>query len=62
MKIEILKDHESGLKEGQIKDVRPSAASQLIRDGLAKEVKAKAEKAPKKDKAEKAAPKNKAKK
>jgi ribosomal protein L9 len=62
MKIEILKDHESGLKKGQIKDVRPSAASQLIKSGLAKEVKEKAEKAPKKDKAEKAAPKNKAKK
>ena len=62
MKIEILKDDEIGLVKGQIKDVRPSAGRQLIRDGFAKEVKAKAEKAPKKDKSEKAAPKNKAKK
>ena len=60
MKIEILKDHETGLKQGQIKDIPSHLAKRIIAEGLAKEVKAKAEKAPKKDKKEKAPIKNKA--
>jgi hypothetical protein len=60
MKIEIIKDHESGLTKGQMKNIPDHLGKRLIVEGLAKEVKA--EKAPKKDKAEKPAIKNKSKK
>ncbi len=60
MKIEILKDHSSGLKQGQIKDIPTHLAKRIIAEGLAKEVKA--DKAPKKDKKEKAPIENKGKK
>ncbi len=52
MKIEIIKDHDSGLKKGQVKEVSTGIGKSLITEGLAKEVKA--DKAPKKDKAKKA--------
>lgn len=39
MKIKILKDHPSGLKEGQICNPSDSIAKKLIYNGLAEEVK-----------------------
>jgi len=59
MKIEIIKDHDSGLKKGQVKEVSTGIGNSLITEGLAKEVKS--DKAPKKDKAKKVELKNKAK-
>ena len=39
MKIKILKDHENGLKKGQIKTISKFYALELIKIGLAEEVK-----------------------
>lgn len=41
MKVEITKDHPSGLKKGQKKDVEKSIGNRLIEQGIAKEIKAK---------------------
>ncbi len=60
MKIEILKDHSTGLKQGQIKNSPDHLAKRVIAEGLAKEVKA--DKAPKNEKKEKAPIENKGKK
>jgi len=40
MKVEIIKDHTSGLKAGQKKNLSDKIAKKLIEKGLAKEVKA----------------------
>ena len=39
MKIKILKDHESGLKKNQVKTIAKNYALELIKMGLAEEVK-----------------------
>ena len=49
MIIKILKDHPSGLKEGQISNPSDSIAKKLIANGLAEEVKTR-KATPKKDK------------
>lgn len=41
MKVKILKDHPNGLKEGQVKDLNISIAREVIRLGVAEEVKPK---------------------
>lgn len=43
MKVEILKDHPSGLKKGQTKTVEPHIGKLLVAEGIAKEVKKKKE-------------------
>ena len=40
MKVRFLKDHPSGLVKGQVKEIRSSYVKNLIKNGLAEEVKA----------------------
>lgn len=44
MKIKILKDDPSGLKKGQVKDIPDHIAKQVIKNGIAQEVKVKTSK------------------